>query len=126
MSIHWNKRLVTIAALTTSLSGVGVASAQSWAARDVSDNYQDLYVQRDSQDRSENRGGEKIETVGYGRDHGRHDGWYKRRHNHNKRHNHGHRHGRNHGHDRNHAPATAAVTKPPPSRARRARLSPSP
>ncbi len=107
-SINWTRRLV-IAALTTSLSGVGVASAQSLGDRAGMDNNPDRYGQQEDQNRGDRRDGEKIEQVSYGRDykrdnhrwgrghrrdHGRHRGWYKRKHN---KHGHDHDYGRRYG-----------------------------
>ncbi len=105
MSTKWTKRLV-ISALTMSVSGVGVASTQSLGDRDGSDNVRDQYGVQDHLNRGERRDGVKIEKVIYGRDyrrdnrwgrgyrhdHGRHRGWYKRKHHR------GHDHGHGHGH----------------------------
>ncbi len=106
MSINWTKRLV-IASLTTSLSGVGIASAQSWGDRDGANNNRDRNGQLQDRTRGEKTESVTFENVGYGRDrdhgdrwgrdHGRHRGWNKRKH----RRNHHHRwdnHRR--GHDR--------------------------
>ena len=100
MSINWTKRLV-IVSLTTSLSGVGVASAQTWEARDS---------QLEDRTRGEQRGSADVETVGHrhddrgkrhGRDHGKHRGWNKKKNKKdkkNKKHR-KHRRGRHHRHD---------------------------
>ncbi|MGA9526248.1 MAG: hypothetical protein WBV82_32610, partial [Myxococcaceae bacterium] len=99
MSINWTKRLV-VPALITSLSGVGVASAQSWEDRDARDSNRDPYGQLADRNGGEKSEGDRVEFVGYGRDHkrdhGRHHG--HKRHGH-KRHGrgHGHGHGRDHG-----------------------------
>jgi hypothetical protein len=93
MSMKWTKRLV-ITALTTSLSGVGIASAQTLGERDDRDINRDRYGQQDDRNRVDRRDGEKVEYVrygrdykrdrrdkrGWGRDHGRHRGWNKRKH----------------------------------------------
>jgi hypothetical protein len=85
MNISWTKKRLVIAALTTSLSGVGVASAETFGNRASTDSNRDQYGQRDVRDRSDTREGVKVENVHWGRDYKRdkrderrHRRWHKR------------------------------------------------